>query len=137
MSEQRPIGGRRPGGSRSRAGHSWPQAGAASGRASGRSSSTRATLTTAARSAPAPDPSTPVLEPPFAPRTSGTRTTYRQLLLRGLSPDEAADLTAFLAGFAIGGRPWKLVEVNRILFLGSLAERGGWGPDDGAAPASD
>jgi hypothetical protein len=134
MAEQRPHGGRRHTGARSRAGRSWPPAGAASGPASGRPSPARAPSTARDRPSrlPASDPC-PTPEPVFLPRTTGTRATYRQLLLRGLSPEEAADLTAFLAGFAIGSRPWKLIEINRILFLGALARSGTWGPEDGAA----
>jgi hypothetical protein len=66
-----------------------------------------------------------------------TRTTYRSLLLKGLAPDEAANLTAFLCGIHVGSQPWKLPEVNRLLFLRELQLSGRFGSDDGAAtPAS-
>jgi hypothetical protein len=63
-----------------------------------------------------------------------TRVTYRSLLLRGLAPDEAANLTAFLSGIPVGAQHWKLLEVNRLLFLRELREAGGFGTDDGASP---
>lgn len=77
-----------------------------------------------------------------SPRVSGsapsglapaTRTTYRSLLLKGLAPDEAANLTAFLCGIPVGTQHWKLAEVNRLLFLRELQRSGGFGDDDGAA----
>ena len=60
-----------------------------------------------------------------------TRVTYRSLLLRGLAPDEAANLTAFLSGIPVGSQHWKLLEVNRLLFLRELREAGRFGSDDG------
>jgi hypothetical protein len=69
--------------------------------------------------------STTVITPPEPlpiPRTAST--TYRNLLARGLAPDEAANLTAFLAGLALGDRPWTLAQVTRLLFLRELARTG-------------
>ncbi|HEY3523692.1 MAG TPA: hypothetical protein VGK63_08305 [Candidatus Limnocylindrales bacterium] len=60
-----------------------------------------------------------------------TRPTYRTLLVRGLEPDEAANLTAFLAGLTPGERPWTLAQVNRLLFLRELARAGRFGGADG------
>lgn len=67
-----------------------------------------------------------------------TRATYRLLLQKGLAPDEAANLTAFLCGIHIGSQRWRLSEVNRLLFLRELSQTGRFGRDDGAerAPAS-
>jgi hypothetical protein len=62
-----------------------------------------------------------------------TRTTYRMLLVRGLAPDEAANLTAFLAGLPIEGSTWTLGQVNRLLFLRELARTGRFGGLDGEA----
>ena len=43
-----------------------------------------------------------------------TRSTYRSLIIRGLEPDEAANLTAWLAGIAVGESHWTLRhEMNR------------------------
>lgn len=60
-----------------------------------------------------------------------TRSTYRSLLLRGLAPDEAANLTAFLCGIHVGQTTWSLREVNRILFLRELNRSGRFGDHDG------
>jgi hypothetical protein len=60
-----------------------------------------------------------------------TRATYRTLLLKGLAPDEAANLTAFLCGIHVGTQHWKLAEVNRLLFLRELRDGGRFGGDDG------
>ena len=61
-----------------------------------------------------------------------TRATYRSLLLRGLAPDEAANLTAFLCGIHVGSQHWKISEINRLLFLRELQIAGRFGIDDGA-----
>ena len=60
-----------------------------------------------------------------------TRATYRMLILRGLAPEEAANLTAYVCGIHVESRPWKLDEVNRLLFLRELELAGRFGPGDG------
>ena len=65
-----------------------------------------------------------------------TRATYRLLLLKGLAPDEAANLTAWLFGIRVGSQHWRLTEVNRLLFLRELSQGGRFGSDDGAEPAT-
>jgi hypothetical protein len=60
-----------------------------------------------------------------------TRATYRLLLLRGLAPDEAANLTAYLCGLPVSEASWTLGEINRLLFLRELGRSGRWGLDDG------
>jgi hypothetical protein len=65
-----------------------------------------------------------------------TRATYRLLLLKGLAPDEAANLVAWLFGIRIGSQRWRLIEVNRLLFLRELSQGGRFGSDDGAEPAT-
>lgn len=62
-----------------------------------------------------------------------TKATYRTLLLRGLTPDEAASLTAFLCGLQVGSGRWHIDEVNRLLFLRELQNAGRFGPHDGVA----
>ncbi len=52
---------------------------------------------------------------------------YRLLLLRGLAPDEAANLTAFLFGIPVAQRQWTLAEVNRLLFVRELWRSGRYG----------
>ncbi len=64
---------------------------------------------------------------------TATLATYRQLLLKGLRADEAANLTAFLCGLQVGAGRWTLSEVNRLLFLRRLAQTGSWGASDGAS----
>ncbi len=63
-----------------------------------------------------------------------TRSTYRQLLLKGLAPDEAANLTAFLCGIPVADVHWSLRQINELLFLRELARKGRFGPSDGEAP---
>jgi hypothetical protein len=64
-----------------------------------------------------------------------THTTYRTLLTRGLSADEAANLTAFLAGLSIEETTWTLTQVNRLLFLRELARSGRFDRRNGAIRA--
>jgi hypothetical protein len=70
-----------------------------------------ATVTTTA-SSPAPTSDLP------------TRATYRNLLMRGLAPDEAANLTAYMAGIAVGETHWTLRQVNQLLFLREMRRAG-------------
>ena len=62
---------------------------------------------------------------------SNTRAIYRALLVRGLRPGEAANLTAFLCEIPVGKQPWKIDEVNRLLFLRELHEAGRFRPTAG------
>jgi hypothetical protein len=81
--------------------------------------------------------STATAPPPSRSETPiATRTTYRMLLVRGLAPDEAANLTAFLAGLPIEDATWTLSQVNRLLFLRELARTGRFGSLDGERLAS-
>ena len=74
-----------------------------------------------------------ISSPPTGPATApATRTTYRSLLLRGLAPDEASNLTAFLCGIPVGAQHWKIGEVNKLLFLRELNDAGRFGALDGA-----
>jgi hypothetical protein len=56
--------------------------------------------------------------------------------MRGLAPEEAANLTAFLCGIHVETQPWKLDEVNRLLFLRELQAAGLFGFHDGATEAA-
>jgi hypothetical protein len=60
-----------------------------------------------------------------------TGSTYRSLLARGLAPDEAASLTAFLSGIPITDKRWTIQQVNRLLFFRELNRRGRFGTSDG------
>ena len=66
--------------------------------------------------------------------SSITRSTYRLLLTKGLTPDEAANLTAFLCGIPIAEVHWSLRQVNQLLFLREMARTGRFGPRDGEPP---
>lgn len=74
------------------------------------------------------------IQPPAAADQLVTGTTYRMLLMKGLSPDEAANLTAFLCGIPIAEVHWSLRQVNQLLFLREMARTGRFGPRDGAPP---
>jgi hypothetical protein len=67
---------------------------------------------------------------PSAP--SPAWSTYRELISRGLEANEAANLTAFINGLAVVGQPWKINELNHVLFLRELYRLGRFGSADGA-----
>jgi hypothetical protein len=54
--------------------------------------------------------------------------TARGLLLIGLSPVEASNLTAHLAGLAPAGTGWTVRQVEHLLFLRSIVETGRLAP---------
>jgi hypothetical protein len=64
---------------------------------------------------------------------SPARSTYRQLVSRGLDPNEAANVTALIKGLAVGVQAWKIDELSHVLFLRELDRRGKFGPNDGAS----
>jgi hypothetical protein len=74
--------------------------------------------------------------PPKVPAPTGqtTRATYRHLLMKGMAPEEAANLTAFIAGIPVGESPWTLKQINQLLFLRQMAETGRFGGHDGKRP---
>ena len=55
---------------------------------------------------------------------SAPRATYRLLNARGLGHDEAGNLTAYLCGLTPVAGGWRLVEIERLLFLRHLVEHG-------------
>ena len=120
MAEQRRTGGTRGSGRPSRAAGLWAAGEAVSAGGSG------SAISTSLRT----QPMTP--EPAFPWRDTATLATYRLLLLKGLTSEEASNLTAFLCGIHVGDLNWKLIEVNRLLFLRRLAQSGAWGAFDGA-----
>lgn len=63
-----------------------------------------------------------------------TRVTYRTLLLKGMAPEEAANLTAYLAGIPIGDSNWTLKQINQLLFLRQMQRTGRFG-DGSETPA--
>lgn len=44
--------------------------------------------------------------------------------MRGLAPDEAANLTAYLAGIDVGAARWTLRQINQLLFLREMNRTG-------------
>ncbi len=62
-----------------------------------------------------------------------TRSTYRLLLMKGLAPAEAANLTAFLCEIPVADVHWSLRQVNQLLFLRELARKGRFGAADGGS----
>ena len=113
MAGQAPRGSRGHGRSSRRA-SSWPAA-AASAVASG-------------RTGPTAPPRAETLSPAKA---LATRSIYRTFLLKGLAPDEAANLTAFVCGIPVQDLHWSLRQVNQLLFLREMAHTGRFGGDDG------
>jgi hypothetical protein len=102
----------------------------------GSASATRAAVTAASRAdgrsiSQASRPATRSPKRPDAADQLITRSTYRLLLMRGLAPEEAAKLTAFLCGIPIADVDWSLRQVNDLLFLRQLVRVGRFGPEDG------
>jgi hypothetical protein len=73
----------------------------------------------------------PTRHEPTETSAVATRSTYRMLLIKGLAPDEAANLTAFLCGIPLAAQTWKIKEVNQLLFLRELNRSGHFGQADG------
>ena len=44
--------------------------------------------------------------------------------MRGLAPDEAANLTAYLAGISVAETHWTLRQINQLLFLREMNRNG-------------
>lgn len=51
--------------------------------------------------------------------------------MKGMTPDEAANLTAFLYGLPTADLRWSLPQVNQLLFLRDMRQSGRFGRDDG------
>jgi hypothetical protein len=105
--------GSRGHGRSSRQGSSLPRAAAAS----------RATGIAPARTAPKPRID--------SAETPATRAVYRLLLMKGLTPPEAASLTAFMCGLPTTDLRWSLKQVNQLLFLRQMRQLGRFGGRDG------
>src|SRR6476659_1620966 len=60
--------------------------------------------------------------------------TYRLLLMRGLSPEEAANLTAFMCGIPVSDVHWSIRQINQLLSLRQLARTGRFESGDGDLP---
>ena len=115
MAGQAPRGSRGRGRS-SRPDSSLPRDAAASAPGRGRA----ATMAVATRTPEATEPPTPA-----------TRAVYRLLLMKGLSPTEAASLTAFICGLPTSDLNWSVKQVNQLLFLRRMRQLGRFGDHDG------
>jgi hypothetical protein len=51
--------------------------------------------------------------------------------MRGMTPDEAASLTAFLYGLPTADLRWSLSQLNQLLFLRQMRQSGRFGHTDG------
>ena len=69
---------------------------------------------------------------PSASPAPATRPVYRLLLMKGLTPTEAANLTAFICGLSTSDPRWSLKQVNQLLFLRAMRQAGRFGDSDGA-----
>ena len=58
------------------------------------------------------------------------RATFRLLQLKGLTPGEAASLTAFMCGLPTADLRWSLRQINQMLFLQRLYQLGRFGIED-------
>ncbi len=114
MAGQAPRGSRGQGRS-SRPGSSSPRVATASAAGPGVASTTISPKCTTER---------PATSPP------ATRAIYRLLLTKGLSPAEAANLTAFMCGLPTTDLRWSLKQVNQLLFLRSMRQEGRFGGRD-------
>lgn len=83
-------------------------------------SGSESTTTTAS-----PEP-TPAAAPAPTPRA-----VWRLLQMRGMTPDEAANLTAFLYGLPTADLHWSLPQLNQLLFLRQMQHDGRFGNADG------
>jgi hypothetical protein len=66
-----------------------------------------------------------------APVAPATRSVYRLLLMKGMTPAEAASLTAFICGLPTSDLNWSLKQLNQLLFLRRMQETGRFGGTDG------
>jgi hypothetical protein len=81
--------------------------------------------------APATAPTIRTPAPSNATQAPATRPLYRLLLMKGLTPAEAANLTAYLCGLPAARLDWSLRQINQMLFLREMQQTGRFGHDDG------
>ena len=65
------------------------------------------------------------------PQTPTPRAVWRLLQMKGMTPDEAANLTAFLYGLPTADLRWSLKQINQLLFLRQMRQSGRFGIADG------
>jgi hypothetical protein len=74
---------------------------------------------------------------PAAAPAPATRAIYRLLLMKGMTPAEAASLTAFMCGLPTTDLRWSLRQVNQLLFLRRMRQTGRFGGTDGSLKRPD
>lgn len=90
----------------------------------------------ASAAAPGTEPTSTMASPaqattPAAPPAPSPRSVCRLLQMKGMTPDEAANLTAFLYGLPTADLHWTLPQLNQLLFLRQLRQDGRFGQVDG------
>ena len=58
------------------------------------------------------------------PEQRTARSTYHRLRMAGLTAAEAGNLTAHLSGLHVAEQGWTLKEIERVLFVRALVDRG-------------
>ena len=74
----------------------------------------------------------PAVTPAAAPAPS-PRAVWRLLQMKGMTPDEAANLTAFMYGLPTADLRWSLPQLNQLLFLRQMRQSGRFGCTDGGS----
>ena len=80
------------------------------------------------------EPTIPTASPEQTPAVAPAptpRAVWRLLQMRGMTPDEAANLTAFLYGLPTADLHWSLKQLNQLLFLRQMRQDGRFGSGDG------
>jgi len=78
----------------------------------------------------------PAASPPPTPAPT-PRAVWRLLQMKGMTPDEAASLTAFLYGLPTADLRWTLPQLNQLLFLRQMRQSGRFGcTDRGSTPGA-
>ena len=79
------------------------------------------------------EPTTSTASPELAATTPAPtpRAVWRLLQMRGMTPNEAANLTAFLYGLPTADLHWSLPQLNKLLFLRQMRQDGRFGNEDG------
>jgi len=74
-------------------------------------------------------PATPLATTP--PATPPPMAVWRLLQMKGMTPDEAANLTAFLYGLPTADLRWTIPQLNQLLFLRQMRKSGRFGCTEG------
>jgi hypothetical protein len=74
----------------------------------------------------------PPVPTPSAATVPTARAIWRLLQMKGMTPDEAANLTAFLHGLPTADLRWSIGQLNQLLFLRDRRRAGRFGRDDGS-----